>query len=69
MLFKKEQQKMKCGFEYNYSDSSRTKQMLHILYDHSEEIITKGNKRKKKIICEPTGKWWYKEMPNLKQVK
>ena len=59
-FFKIKIEKSKCGCIidlYNWLD------------DHGIFIITKKNKRWRKIICDRTGKWWKYPLPDLKEIK
>ena len=43
--------------------------LLNLLWNHDFFILTKGNKRWRKTVCIPTGKWWKVEMPDLEEIK
>lgn len=41
----------------------------YLFLSHTANIETRGNRRKRRVVCEKTGKFWYIDLPNLEEIK
>ena len=66
-MFKIKTSKSRCGCIVSMSGG--VEETIDWLFTHELSVVTEGNKRWKKVICNTTGKWWTIKMPDLKEIK